>query len=203
MDQVRGDLLNELLKKKVTHSDIKQHNLTEAELNVLYLVDSMDRREFVYMYRRNHPKAHEKSGFNHWQRKREKFIRFFTGVDLKMSVDTCKRNGIDIELVHEGYKDCLPVCNYYASYHGYSMELLHIRDELFKQSMNLDEVAKLLCISLRQLRRLISKGKIKTIENNRILTYTLTNYLWNKIFYDCTLLVKIAPEKLENFLSNQ
>jgi len=200
MDQIRGDLLNELLKKKVTHSDIKQYNLTEAELNVLYLVDSMDRREFVYMYRRNHPDAHKKSGFKQWQRKRKRLIRSFIGVDCTVSVDVCKHNGIDTAFVHNGYKSCLPVCKYYVSYLGYSMDLLHARDELYKTTMSVDEAAKFLGMTVRRLYKVANQQEIEIL-TGRVFVNDLANYLWSRISHECTLLVEIAPERLENFLS--
>jgi len=202
MDQVRGDLLNELLKKKVTHSDIKRHNLTEAEMNVLYLADYIDHREFVYMYRRNHPDAHKKSGFKQWQRKRERLIRSFIGADCKISVDVCKYNGIDTAFVHDGYKSCLPVCKYYASYHGYSMDLLHARDDLYELTISLTKAAKTLGISYSQLMRLIQHKKLKLFNKaaTRVPVYSIIDILQNQIEEKSKALASISAIHLEKLL---
>jgi len=203
--RIRGELLNELLEKRVTSSDIKRHNLNEDELKILYMSDFIDVQEFVHIYRQNNPCAHLKSAHKQWSRELEKKAKFFVEGDLNgfsKVVFYSIRYGIDKKMLHTRLRGKeIPTYRYYSSLETYVRELLSARDSMYEFMMSVEEVAKFLNIKPRQFRNLAKQYEI-TISNGMVSTLDLSDYLWSKISRECELLMRILPKRLENFFKS-
>jgi len=205
MGEIRRELINELLKKRVTYSDIKKHNLSEDELYTLYMTDFIDSKEFVYMYRQENPRAHLKSAYKQWSRELKKNAKFFVEGELDpftQIVDYNAQYGVNREfLIARLHDRVIPTFLYYSSQGMYVRELLHYRDIMYEYSMSVVEAANLLDITPRHLWRLAKKRKIR-IKNGTISVLEISNYLWSKISRECEILMRILPMKLENFVES-
>jgi len=203
--RIRGELLNKLLEKRVTTSDIKRHNLNEDELKILYMSDFIDVQEFVHIYRQNNPCAHFNSAYVQWSRELEKKAKFFVEGDLdgfSKIVFYSIKYGIDKKMLHARLRGKeIPTCRYYLALETYIRELLSARDSMYEYMMSVEEVAKFLNIKPRQFRNLAKQYEI-TISNSMVNTLDLSDFLWSKISHECELLMRILPERLENFVKN-
>jgi len=206
MGEIRGELLKELLEKRVTYSDIKKHKLNEEELKYLYLVDSIDCQEYVYAYRHNHPYSHPKSAYNQWNREREKVIHFLLrpegAVEYNEMSQLCMQYGVDLKIVDFAFRKAIPVSHHYVSHKIYVMDLLQCRETMYNRFMTVEEAANFLGISANHFRK-ISRQVDLEILKGRVRIYDLANYLWSKISNECNLLMKISPERLKNFVDGR
>jgi len=200
--EVRKTLLEKLLDKPVTYSDVKRYGLSEEEIRYLFDEDYITRKEYVHMYRRRRPNVQKKCAFNQWMRERRRLARSINKEEINVTLYMYRKMGMNVDRVFEGYKNHIPVHRYFCSPRAYIMEFLaDIRDELYEMSMTMKEAAHILGVTRRHLLRMVKQGKVETFDvDNRISTYSLIDILQEQIREKCEVLAVVSPRHLRRLV---
>ncbi|MBI2412872.1 MAG: helix-turn-helix domain-containing protein [Deltaproteobacteria bacterium] len=160
----RRELLNKLLDRKVMYEDIRTYRLSDLDIEYLFLCDSVSKREYLKLMkvvgfsRRTAYRKWWKGSFRNFDYKPFEDIRskmIWIGADaeakrVKEWLDTKRAVSIPAREIFRSIKD-------------YVVELLgRVRADLYnKKTLRTKEVAKVLGISTRHVRRLTQKGKLR------------------------------------------
>ncbi|MFQ5585737.1 MAG: hypothetical protein ACE5GF_02805 [Thermodesulfobacteriota bacterium] len=130
----RKDLINELLKKSVTYSDIRKHKLDDNDIKNLHFMNCITQREFVCMYRQMYASSRQEA-YTEWRRQRKRHLKYNTAEITSMYYHLCRSRGFDINRVKDGYENHLLTGQYFTSTHDYvELFLAEFRDELYTQT---------------------------------------------------------------------
>jgi len=200
--EVRKTLLEKLLDKPVTYSDVKRHGLSEEGIRYLFEEDYVTRKEFVYMYRRRRPNAVKNAAFMQWIRERRRLARSVNKEEIDVTLYMYSKMGMNVDRVFEGYKNHLPVHRYFGSPRAYVMEFLaDVRDDLYEMSMSTKDAANILGVTRRHLLRMVKQGKVETFEDdNRVSTHSLIDILQEQIREKCEVLAAVSPRHLRRLM---
>jgi len=200
--EVRKTLLEKLLDKPVTYSDVKRYGLSEEEIRYLFDEDYISRKEYVYMYRMRRPNVRKDSAYKKWIRERRRLARSINKEEINVTLYMYRKMGMNVDRVFEGYKNHLPVHRYFGSPRAYIMEFLaDVRDDLYEMSMTTKEAANILGVTRRHLLRMVKQRKVETFDvDNRISTYSLIDILQEQIREKCEVLAVVSPRHLRMLL---
>lgn len=200
----RKDLINKLLKKPVTYSDIRKHKLSDNEISQLHRMDYITRREFVLLYRQlNSSDKNSAAAYIQWKRERERIFKSTSAELIKTNFVMYHRRGFDISRLNEGYKHHLPTREYFDSTHEYvSFFLNKVREEYYTNTISTTDAARVLGVSKRHLLRLVKQGKIKMCsESRRIRKNSMIDILKEQIVEKCNSLAEISPKHLDGLFN--
>ncbi|MBZ0220362.1 MAG: helix-turn-helix domain-containing protein [Candidatus Methylomirabilis sp.] len=162
----RRELLNELLSRKVMYEDIRTYKLSNTEVKHLCLCDIVTKREYLKLmqvigfsrraaYRKWRKAAREcLKDFDYKPFQNQRMALLMSGA--KAEADRLKA-WLDIRCAGG-----IPTREIFRSITDYVVDLLgRVRDELYnKKTLRTKEVAKVLGVSTRHVRRLAQKGRL-------------------------------------------
>lgn len=179
----RRELLNKLLDKKVMYEDIRTYRLSDMDIEYLFLCDSVSKREYLKLMkvvgfsRRTAYRKWWKASFRDFDYKPFEAIRskmIWIGADaeakrVKAWLDAKRAENIPAREIFRSIKD-------------YVVDLLGmVRAELYnKNTLRTKEVAKLIGVSPRHVRRLAQKGMLRKEGRGVFLKENISGWKQNR-----------------------
>lgn len=157
------ELLNKLLDRKVMYEDIRTYKLSNSDIEYLFLCDSVSKLEYL--------KLMKAIGFSRRTAYRKWWKASFRNFDYK-PIEAIRSKmiwiGADAEakkvkaLLDSKRAESIPAREIFRSIKDYVVYLLGmVRAELYnKKTLRTKEVAKVLGVSTRHVRRLAQKGRL-------------------------------------------
>jgi hypothetical protein len=164
---IRKELLDKLLSSKVAFKDVRRHGLSNAEMEYLYMADIVSKREYLeVIIKRGRSR---RTAYRMWWKEARRSLKNFDHKPFSATITVLKKAGANAEA--EKWKAWLearcaggiPAREIFFSTHDYVIDLLGlVRDELYnKETFGTKEVAEMLGVSPRHVRRLAQKGALK------------------------------------------
>jgi len=164
---IRKELLDKLLGSKVAFKDVRRHGLSNAEMEYLYMADIVSKREYLEVIKKRG--RSRRTAYRMWWKEARKSLNNFDHKPFAATITVLKKAGANAEA--ERWKAWLearcaggiPAREIFFSTHDYVIDLLGlVRDELYnKETFSTKEVAEMLGVSPRHVRRLAQKGALK------------------------------------------
>lgn len=163
---IRKDLLDKLLGSKVAFKDVRRHGLSNAEIEYLYMADIVSKREYLEVIK--------KRGFSRRTAYRKWWKASLRNFDYKpVEVIRSKMIWIGSDAEAKRVKtwldakraESIPAREIFRSIKDYVVDLLGIvRAELYnKETFSTKEVAEMLEVSPRHVRRLAQEGTMRKV----------------------------------------
>ena len=164
---IRTELLDKLLGSKVAFKDVRRHGLSNAEMEYLYMADIVIMREYLEVIKKRG--RSRRTAYRMWWKEARKSLKNFDYKPFVATITALKKAGANAEA--EKWKAWLearcaggiPAHEIFFSTHDYVIDLLGlVRDELYnKETFSTKEVAEMLGVSPRHVRRLAQKGTLR------------------------------------------
>lgn len=164
---IRKELLDKLLGSKVTFKDVRRHGLSNAEMEYLYMADIVIKREYLEVIKKRG--RSRRTAYRMWWKEARKSLKNFDHKPFAATITALKKAGANAEA--EKWKAWLearcaggiPAREIFFSTHDYVIDLLGlVRDELYnKETFGTKEVAEMLGVSPRHVRRLAQEGTLR------------------------------------------
>lgn len=164
---IRKELLDKLLGSKVAFKDVRRHGLSNAEMEYLYMADIVSKREYLEVIKKRG--RSRRTAYRMWWKEARRSLKNFDHKPFAATITALKKAGANAEA--EKWKAWLearcaggiPARDIFFSTHDYVIDLLGlVRDELYnKETFGTKEVAEMLGVSPRHVRRLAQEGALR------------------------------------------
>jgi predicted DNA-binding transcriptional regulator AlpA len=163
----RRELLNELLYRKVMYEDIRTYKLSNTEVEHLCLCDIVTKREYLKLMQVIG--FSRRTAYRKWWKAARESLKDFDYKPFQNQRMALLMNGAKVEADRlKAWLDIrcaggIPTREIFRSITDYVVDLLgRVRADLYnKKTLRTKEVAKVLGVSTRHVRRLAQKGRLR------------------------------------------
>lgn len=163
----RRELLNELLSRKVMYEDIRTYKLSNTEVEHLCLCDIVTKREYLKLMQVIG--FSRRTAYRKWRKAARECLKDFDYKPFQNQRMALLMSGAKVEADRlKAWLDIrcaggIPTREIFRSITDYVVDLLgRVRADLYnKKTIRTKEVAKVLGVSTRHVRRLAQKGRLR------------------------------------------